>query len=85
MCVSVREAGGDKDAMKRGAGGEEALANGLQLGPRVRAAHLQGWIVVKDVVAQLLQRGFRICGGELSGVFDFLPHRHVDLLQTQHG
>lgn len=60
---------------------EKCLANGLQLGPRVCAAHLQGWIVVKDVVAQFLQLGFRICGGELSSIFDFFPNLHINLLQ----
>lgn len=69
------------DVMKRA--GATALANGLQRRPRVGAAHLQVGIVVKDVVAQFLQRGFRVRGGKLSSIFDLLPHRHVDLLQAQ--
>lgn len=60
------------------------LANGLELGPWVGAAHLGRRVVVINVIAQFLQGGFRIRGGELSSVFDFLPHLHVDLLQTRH-
>lgn len=60
------------------------LANGLQLGPGVRAAHLQWWAVGKDVVAQVFQRGLGICGGKLRGVFNLLPHLDIDLLQEPH-
>ena len=38
--------------------------------------------MVEDVVAQLLQGGLGVRGGELGRVFDLLPHRHVDLLHT---
>lgn len=58
-------------------------ANRLQLGPRVCAAHIQRRVVGEDVVAQFLQRRFGVCGGKLSGVLDFLPHFHVDLLHRK--
>lgn len=62
---------------------EKRLTDRLQAWPGVCAAHLHGWIVGKDVVAQFVQRGFGICGGEQSSVLDFLPHLHVNLLWTQ--
>lgn len=61
---------------------EKALANRLQLGPRVHAAHLHRGVVVKDMVAQFFQWRLGICRSELSSVFNLLPHRHVDLLKT---
>lgn len=64
---------------------KRTLANRLQLAPDVRAAHLKWGLIGKDVVAQFFQLGFGVCGGKLSSVFDFLPHRHINLLQAQQG
>lgn len=64
--------------------GEKSLANRFQLRPWVCASHVHWWIVVKDVVAQFFQRWFRICGGKLGSIFNFLSHLHINVLQTQH-
>lgn len=88
-CINGRGVSGcwhmlGKKKKKKGRLLEKALTDRLQFWPRVCAAHLQGWLVVEDVVAQFIQLGFGIRGGKLSSILDFLPHLHVNLLRTQH-
>lgn len=57
-----------------------SLADRLELGPGVGPAHLQRCVTGEDVVAQLLQRGLRVRGDELSRLLHLLPDLDVDFL-----
>lgn len=61
----------------------EALAERLQLGPWVDTTYFYWWIVMEDVVAQVLQWRLGVGGGKLSSIFNFFPHFYINLLQWQ--
>ena len=64
--------------MREGRGA--CLAAGLELGPGVGPADLQGRFVVEDVVTQGVQRGLGVRRGELSRLLDLLPDLSVYFL-----
>lgn len=57
------------------------LAAGREFHPWIGAAHLQGALVVEDVVAELVQWRLRIGGGKLGRVLNLLAYLHVNHLR----
>ena len=57
------------------------LAHRLQLGPWVSSTDFHGWLVVEDVVTEILQWRLGVRGGKLGRLLDLLPDLHVDFLQ----